>query len=127
MKHSKSSTSLLSAIASRGREPFGSGTARAALLLLVVAACGFPRPDDVGDDASRASDGSASGGVAVHVSPSGDDSNDGLMLPVKTLKHAVGLAAANSQITQVALASGTYAMSSGETFPYTVPPGVTLA
>ncbi|HEX7939329.1 MAG TPA: DUF1565 domain-containing protein [Gemmatimonadaceae bacterium] len=72
------------------------------------------------------SDGPAGPIVAIHVSPSGDDANDGLTLPVKTLKHAVALAAANTQITQIVLATGTYSAGSGETFPYIVPSNVTI-
>src|SRR5882762_1038563 len=43
-------------------------------------------------------------GTALHVSPSGDDANDGLTKPVKTLKHAIGLAAANQEIRSIILA-----------------------
>jgi hypothetical protein len=63
----------------------------------------------------------------LHVSPSGDDANDGLAKPVKTLKHAIGLAAANRDIVRIALAVGRYSSASGETFPYTVPVNVTVA
>jgi hypothetical protein len=84
--------------------------------LLLATSCGFPRPPDVGSDASGDTGGGPAGpGSAIRVSPSGDDSNDGLISPVKTLKHAVGLAAANTQISQIVLTSGTYSMSSGET------------
>src|SRR5262245_43980060 len=79
--------------------------------LLVVAACGFPRPPDVPDDDS--SDQST-----IHVSASGDDSNDGITQPVKTLKRAIGIASGSSQIAKIALASGSYSTASGETFPY---------
>jgi hypothetical protein len=48
------------------------------------------------------------------------------MLPVKTLKHAIELAAASPQIAQIILASGTYSASSGETFPYIIPSGLTV-
>jgi hypothetical protein len=119
-------------------------------LLLVVAACGFPRPADVGGEAGPAdanvpADAGADApsidapsadapppdapdppGTALHVSPSGDDANDGLTRPVKTLKHAIGLAAANSEIIHIVLASGRYSAATGETFPYTVPPNVTV-
>jgi hypothetical protein len=97
-----------------------------ALLLLTTASCGFPRPADVAGDASAGSDGPAGPVVAIHVSPSGDDANDGLLRPVKTLKHAIDLAAAGPQITQIMLASGTYSASSGETFPYIIPSGLTI-
>jgi hypothetical protein len=95
--------------------------------LLLATSCGFPRPPDVVGDAPGDTGGETAGpGSAIHVSPSGDDSNDGLMSPIKTLKHAIGLAAANTQVSQIVLVTGTYSMSSGETFPYTIPPNVTL-
>jgi hypothetical protein len=65
-------------------------------------------------------------GVTIHVSTTGDDANDGLAHPVKTLKHAIGLAAADSQIANIVLASGRYAADNGETFPYTVPASVAI-
>jgi hypothetical protein len=83
-----------------------------------VAACGFPRPADVPDDAV---------GLTVQVSTSGDDASDGLANPVKTVKRAIGLAAANKEITMIAVAGGRYEAATGETFPYTVPPNVTVA
>jgi hypothetical protein len=46
--------------------------------------------------------------VTIRVAPSGDDANDGLTNPVKTLKRAIGLAAAYSQATVIVLASGRY-------------------
>lgn len=118
-------------------------------LLLALAACGFPRPADVGgesgpSDADVSVDAGADGspvdttpidaaqdapdppGTVLHVSPSGDDANDGLTKPVKTLKHAIGLAAQNNQITTIVLAAGRYATAAGETFPYTVPANVTI-
>lgn len=93
-------------------------------LLLSFAACGFPRPMDVGDDVPG---DSSELDLIVHVSPAGDDANDGLASPVKTLKHAIGIAAANMKITTIIMASGTYSASTGETFPYTVPLNVTIA
>lgn len=104
-----------------------SGPPNAMLLLAIaVTACGFPRPADVGNDIPGDSGGSAVPGTVIHVSPSGDDANDGVMSPVKTLKRAIGLAAADTKVTQIALAIGTYSASSGEIFPYTVPPNVTV-
>jgi hypothetical protein len=97
-----------------------------ALLLLTTASCGFPRPPDLTGDAPGGMDGPAGPIVAIHVSPSGDDSNDGLVQPVKTLKHAIQLAAAITQITQIVLAAGTYSASSGETFPYIIPANITV-
>src|SRR5262245_19970866 len=64
--------------------------------------------------------------TVIHVSPSGDDANDGITKPVKTLKHAIGLAAANQEIRSIALENGRYSAATGETFPYTVPPNVTV-
>src|SRR5215208_577423 len=109
-------------------------------IFALVAACGFPRPANIGDDtgpgdANGSGDATASidappvdapdpPGTAIRVSPSGDDANDGFTRPVKTLKHAIGLAAANSEIIHIVLASGRYSNASGETFPYTVPPNV---
>lgn len=100
--------------------------ASVALLWLTTAACGFPRPADLVSDAPGGSDGSTGPIVAIHVSPSGDDANDGLVLPVRTLKHAIGVAAADTMITQIALATGTYSASSGEEFPYIIPSNVTV-
>jgi Protein of unknown function (DUF1565) len=90
------------------------------LLLLAAAACGFPRPADVGDDASDP-------GVTVHVSGTGDDANDGLIQPVKTLKRAIALAGTSTEITTISLAAGRYTAATGETFPYMVPANVTIA
>ncbi|HEX3766386.1 MAG TPA: DUF1565 domain-containing protein [Kofleriaceae bacterium] len=104
----------------------GTSAASIALLWLAATACGFPRPPDIVGDAPGGSDGSAGPSVAIHVSPSGDNANDGLTLPVKTLKHAIELAAANTMITQIILATGTYSASSGETFPYIIPSNVTV-
>jgi hypothetical protein len=97
-----------------------------AVLLLTTASCSFPRPPDLVGDPPGGSDGPTGPIVALHVSPSGDDAYDGLVLPVKTLRHAIQLAAANTQITQIALATGMYSASSGETFPYIIPANVTV-
>ncbi|HMG23919.1 MAG TPA: hypothetical protein VK607_21440, partial [Kofleriaceae bacterium] len=86
------------------------------LLVSLLVACGFPRPSNVGGDdgpvpgdAADPVPGDASEpGLVVHVSPAGDDANDGLVSPVKTVKHAIGIAAANTEITRIVLASGTY-------------------
>ena len=112
--------------------PAPASAASIALFLLTTTACGFPRPPDVGGAAPAdagapgESDGSTGPVVAIHVSPSGDDSNDGLSLPVKTLRHAIDLAATNPQVTQVALAVGTYSASNGEAFPYIIPANITV-
>jgi hypothetical protein len=117
---------------------------------LFISACGFPRPQLLGNDTpgdaggtdstgnsagSDASDapGNTGGpatppdpGTTIHVSPNGDDTNDGLLMPVRTLKHAIGLIAANPTLTAVALAAGRYSPGSGETFPYSVPQGLVI-
>ena len=104
-----------------------------AIPLVLVVACGFPRPADVASDApvstgdsSGDTGSSANPGAIIQVSPSGDDANDGIAAPVRTLKHAIGLAAANTQIIQIALTAGTYSTSSGEIFPYMVPLNVAI-
>lgn len=107
---------------------------RIAALLMLVGACGFPRPGDL--ESSRDASGDsprdapendvAAAGTIVHVSSTGDDANDGLILPVKTVKHAIGIAAGNTAITTIALASGRYSGANGETFPYTVPRNVII-
>lgn len=104
---------------------------RFALLAAALAACGFPKPpplDDPGNDGGVDApiDAELPPGVSLRVSPTGDDANDGLSAPVKTLKHALGLAAANPDITSIVLATGRYAAASGETFPYTVPPNLLI-
>jgi len=102
-------------------------SSQASLLMLLLVACGFPRPGDLpGADATVPGD-TTEPGLVVHVSPTGDDGNDGLAAPVKTIKHAIGIAAANPEINRIVLASGTYSATSGETFPYTVPSKVTIA
>jgi Protein of unknown function (DUF1565) len=88
-------------------------------LVFLSAACGFPRPPDVDGDAADAD-------TIVRVSPGGDDANDGVVQPVRTIKHAIGLAAANAKITSIALATGTYGTLTGETFPYVVPANVVI-
>lgn len=121
------------------------------LVPLFIAACGFPRPqpldnttpgDAGGSDSSGnsgvsdASDGPGDTGgmvpppdpgTTIHVSPTGDDANDGLLTPVKTLKHAIGLATANPTLTRIVLATGTYSTATGELFPYTTPNTVAIA
>jgi len=123
---------------------------RLPLLLVALTACGFPRPpaltdaappgDDAatgpGDDAVSGRDAAvgdaliprvdAQPGTEIRVAGTGDDSNDGFTAPVKTLKHAIGLAAANSQVSSISLASGRYSTAGGETFPYTVPANVLI-
>jgi len=116
-------------------------SARLSILVILVAACNFPRPPDLPEDAAPRGDASSRDaapgvdappdapdppGSVIRVAPTGDDANDGMTQPVKTLKHAIGLAAANGQITKIVLASGRYATAGGETFPYTVPANVVI-
>lgn len=106
-------------------------TRRTPLLLFVaLSACGFPKPpplDDLGDaGADGPIDAELPPGLSIRVSNGGDDANDGRTAPVKTLKHAIGLAAANPDITSIVLATGRYAAVDGETFPYAIPPNLTL-
>jgi hypothetical protein len=88
--------------------------------LVTVVACGSVKnnnPDAAPDMGA---------GKTLQVATSGDDSNDGITKPVKTLKHAIGLALADGSITAIQLASGRYDASNGESFPYTVPGNVTV-
>lgn len=118
---------------------------------LFISACGFPRPPLLGNDTpgdAGGTDGSGNSagsdasnapgdtggpaappdpGTTIHVSPNGDDANDGLVMPVKTLRHAIGLAAADPTLTGIVLAAGTYSVATGELFPYTVPANITIA
>ena len=102
------------------------GVRRVVVPLLLLTACGFPRPRDVGDDVPGDSGTTIDPASIIHVSPSGDDVNDGFTSPVKTIQHAIVIAAGNSKVAQIALAPGSYSASSGEAFPYVVPPNVTL-
>lgn len=65
-------------------------------------------------------------GRVLRVSVTGDDAADGMAAPVKTLKHAIELAMVNGAITTISLDAGRYGAANGETFPYTVPAGVTI-
>lgn len=105
-----------------------------AVLPILLGACGFPRPGnlDSPEDAPGSIPGDATEndvaapGTTVHVSSTGDDANDGLIRAVKTLKHAIGIAAENVAVTTIALESGRYSSANGETFPYTVPRNVSI-
>jgi len=118
---------------------------RTPLLVALLAACSFPPPPDIDppngpgvpDDAQNDAPADSAPidappdapdvpGTVLQVSPTGDDANDGLALPVKTLKHAIGLAAANPQLTKITLAAGRYSTATGETFPYTIPANLAL-
>lgn len=93
------------------------------LLFVVAAACGFPRPPNVGDDVPI---DSSVPSLTVRVSPAGNDGNDGLVQPVKSLKRAIAIASANTTVTTIALAAGRYAAGADETFPYAVPRNLTI-
>jgi hypothetical protein len=87
--------------------------------LLLIAACrvdGYYYPPDSSPEPTT-----------IQVSPDGDDANDGLMMPVRTLKRGIGLAASNAAITTILVDAGRYDSASGETFPYTVPANVTIS
>ena len=93
---------------------------------MVLAACGkvaAPQATDAptGDDAPT-----RTGTMIVEVSTTGNDANDGISQPVKTLKRGLGIALANGQIATVSVAAGRYDAANGETFPYTVPGGITI-
>jgi hypothetical protein len=114
------------------------------LMFATLTACNFPRPANIGDD-QPPSDGNEPVDASIDaitdapidapdqpntvllVSPSGDDANDGLTMPLKTLKRAIGLAAANRDIKRIALAVGRYSSATGETFPYRIPTDVTVS
>jgi hypothetical protein len=109
-------------MASRAVAPLFLALAGAAAV--AVTACGFPRPPDVpGDDAPGDAEGP---GVTIHVSPTGDDANDGLTLPVKTLKHAIEIVDSHHEITTIELSEGRYTAETGEAFPYVVPPALAI-
>jgi len=64
--------------------------------------------------------------MIVQVSTTGNDANDGITQPVKTLKRGIGIALANGEIATVSVAAGRFDAANGETFPYTVPGGITI-
>ena len=104
--------------------PYMSAIHRIACALLLVG-CGNVKSDDTAAD-GPAQDSPDNPSTTVSVSNTGDDANDGIAGPVKTLKRAIGIAAANPTITTIALATGRYEGATGETFPYTVPPNITI-
>ncbi len=94
------------------------------LPLLLIGACrvdGYYYPPDSPPDSPPEVP------MTILVSPNGDDANDGLRMPVRTLKRGIGLAASNAAITTILVDAGRYDPASGETFPYTVPANVTIA
>ncbi len=93
------------------------------LPLLLISACrvdGYYYPPDSPPDSPPEVP------TTILVSPNGDDANDGLRMPVRTLKRGIGLAASNAAITTILVEAGRYDPASGETFPYTVPANVTI-
>jgi hypothetical protein len=96
------------------------------VLFALLAGCGSVA-DDALPDAPTPIDAPDEPGTAVQVSTAGDDANDGLTAPVKTLKRALGIAATNPMIVKINLASGRYSLASGETFPYTITTNLTVA
>ena len=94
-------------------------------MLAFVLGCGFPRPPDVlpadGDDDTAQSQ------VTIHVSASGSDANDGIAMPVLTLKRALGVATVQTKLVTIAIEPGRYGVTTGEAFPYTLPSNVTIA
>jgi len=97
-----------------------------ATLLAIAPSCGFPRPADV-LPADGGEDGAVPSQVTVHVSASGNDANDGIALPVLTLKRALGVAMAQTKVVTIAMEAGRYGVTTGETFPYVLPSNVTIA
>ena len=79
---------------------------------------GDASPDDAVD--------ARTGSLIVLVSTTGNDANDGITHPVKTLKRGIGIALANGEISKVSVDAGRYDAANGETFPYNVPGGVTI-
>lgn len=65
-------------------------------------------------------------GNTLQVSSTGDDVNDGVIQPVRTLKRAVAIATTYPEITSITLAAARYSASTGEAFPYSIPRGVTV-
>jgi hypothetical protein len=96
--------------------------------LLGLVACGkvtASQPDaTTGDDAPEPD--ARTGALTVQVSTVGNDLNDGITQPVKTLKRGIGLALANGAVSKIEVAPGRYDAANGETFPYIVPGGITI-
>jgi hypothetical protein len=65
-------------------------------------------------------------GGTVQVSSTGDDANDGVVKPVRTLRRALAIAAMYTEIRSIAVGAARYSASAGEAFPYTIPRGVTV-
>jgi Protein of unknown function (DUF1565) len=65
--------------------------------------------------------------VAILVAKDGNDTHDGIHMPVETLKRALAIAAADPRVTEIVMGAGSYTTRDGETFPYTVPPRLEIA
>jgi len=65
--------------------------------------------------------------TTILVATTGNDANDGLTGPVRTVKRALGLAASDMSITGISIAAGRYDAANGESFPYTVPSKITIS
>src|ERR1043165_7255440 len=83
-----------------------------------------PSPDAAADGAV---DAPAPDPVAVLVAKDGNDTHDGIHMPVETLKRALAIAAADPRVTEIVMGTGSYTTRDGETFPYTVPRGLGIA
>src|ERR1043165_1099079 len=83
-----------------------------------------PSPDAAADGAV---DAPAPDPVAVLVAKDGNDTHDGIHMPVETLKRALAIAAADPRVTEIVMGTGSYTTRDGETFPYTVPRGLEIA
>src|SRR5262245_42159858 len=97
------------------------------VVLLFLAACGFPKPADVSGEVPIDAPDPPVMKVTVLVSTAGSDGNDGFTAPVATLKRAIAIAADRKDVTNIQLEAGKYQISSGETFPYQVQSSITIA
>jgi Protein of unknown function (DUF1565)/Right handed beta helix region len=65
--------------------------------------------------------------TTILVATTGNDANDGVTGPVRTVKRALGLATADTSITGISIAAGRYDAANGESFPYSVPSEITMS
>src|ERR1041385_4207447 len=84
--------------------------------LVTVMACGSTKSGnpDAGD------------GTTLQVATTGDDANNGITKPLRTLRRAIELADTDPTITAIQIAAGRYDAAHAETFPYLVPPNLTI-
>lgn len=99
---------------------------RLACALAVLGACNFPKPEDAPSDANGIDAVVLDPSKTILVSVDGNDANDGRAAPVRTLKHAVELAVAEPRLTAISIGAGRYAADAGESFPYSIPEGMTV-